>query len=165
MKGKKAIHWGGGLGGTIQIAPWKCNFGIYLDIQIYYLDIQAITTFLCLILVLYVLVPSIYSIFYLITALLKSEVFRHSKAYSSQLSTYRYWTGFIVKRKQVHIPIILAYLKIYFFLVAYFAPKKYALFKNFPIFFCFFFQKEIIGHTYICTKCNNYFKFTISLKS
>ena len=37
-KGKKVIHWGGP-GGTIQIASWKCNFGIYLDIQIYYLDI------------------------------------------------------------------------------------------------------------------------------
>ena len=29
----------------------------------------------------------------------------------------------------------------------------------------FFFQKEIIGHTHICTKCNDNFKFTISLKS
>ena len=64
--------WGNG--GTIQIASWKCNFGIYLDIQVYYLDIKAITTLLCLILVLYVLVPSIDSFFYLITALLKSEV-------------------------------------------------------------------------------------------
>ena len=27
------------------------------------------------------------------------------------------------------------------------------------------FQKEIIRHTYICTKCNNDFKFTLSLKS
>ena len=57
--GKKVIHLGNG--GTIQIASWKCNFGIYLDIQVYYLDIQAITTLLCLLLVLYVLVPSIYS--------------------------------------------------------------------------------------------------------
>ena len=51
MKGKKVIHCGGALGngGTIQIASWKCNFGIYLDIQ-------AISTLLCLLLVLYVLV-------------------------------------------------------------------------------------------------------------
>ena len=27
----------------------------------------------------------------------------------------------------------------------------------------FFFHKDIIGHTYICTKCNNNFKFTLSL--
>ena len=75
MKGKEVINWGGP-GGIIQIASWKCNFGIYLDIQ-------AITTLLCLLLVLYVLVPSIYSFFYCTTALLKSDVFRHSKAYSS----------------------------------------------------------------------------------
>ena len=112
MKGKKVIHWGAwGNGGTIQIASWKCNFGIYLDvqlyyldihvyyldiqvyyldiqvyyldIQVYYLDIQAITTLLCLLLVLYVLVLSIYSIFYLTTALLKSDIFWLSKASSS----------------------------------------------------------------------------------
>ena len=38
----KKLSWGNG--GTVQIASWKCNFGIYLDIQVYYLDIQAITT-------------------------------------------------------------------------------------------------------------------------
>ena len=50
MKGKKVIHWGGpgGNGGTVQILSWMCNFNIYLDIQVYYLDIQAITTLLCL---------------------------------------------------------------------------------------------------------------------
>ena len=72
IKGEKVIHWGGGNGGTVQIASWKCNFSIYLDIQ-------AITTLLCLILVLYVSVPPIYSFFYLTTALLKSDIFRHSK--------------------------------------------------------------------------------------
>ena len=46
MNGKKVIHWGGpgGNGGTDQISSWKCNFSIYLDIQVYYLDIQTITT-------------------------------------------------------------------------------------------------------------------------
>ena len=41
VMGKKVIHWGAawGNGGTIQIASQKCNFGIYLDIQVYYLDI------------------------------------------------------------------------------------------------------------------------------
>ena len=81
MEGKKVIHGGGGgacqNGRTVQIASWKRNFGIYLDIQVYYLDIQALTTLSCLLLVLYVLVLSIYSIFYLTTALL------HSKSYSS----------------------------------------------------------------------------------
>ena len=82
MNGKEVIHWGrpGGNGGPVLISSWKCNFSIYLDIQVYYLDIQAITTFLCLLLVLYVLFPSIHSIFYVTTTLLKSDVFRHSKA-------------------------------------------------------------------------------------
>ena len=78
MKGRKFIQQGGawGNGGTVQIASWKCNFCIYLDMQVYYLDILVITTLLCVLLVLYVLDPSIYSIFYLTTALLKSDVFR-----------------------------------------------------------------------------------------
>ena len=62
--------------GNVLILSWKCNFRIYFDIQ-------AITTLLCLLLVLYVLIPSIHSFFYFRTALLKSDVFRHSKAYSS----------------------------------------------------------------------------------
>ena len=47
----KVIHWGGGAkvnGGTILISSWKYNYSIYLDIQVYYLDIQAISTLLCL---------------------------------------------------------------------------------------------------------------------
>ena len=83
MKGKKVIHSGGGGWGnvgTVLISSWKCNFGIYLDIQLYYFDIQAITKLLCLLMVLYVLVPSIQSILYVTTALLKSDVFRHSEA-------------------------------------------------------------------------------------
>ena len=86
MKGKKVIHWGGpgGNGQTVLISSWKSNFSIYLDIQVYYVDIRAITTLLCLLLVLNVLAPSIHSMFYVTTALLKSDVFRHSKAYGSQ---------------------------------------------------------------------------------
>ena len=50
----KKLSTGGAWGnmGTVQIASWKCNFGIYLDIQVYYLDIQEITALLCLLLVL-----------------------------------------------------------------------------------------------------------------
>ena len=82
MKDKKVIHLGapGGNWGTLLISSWKCNFSIYLNIQVYYLDIQAIITLSCLILVLYVLLPSIHSIFYVTTALQKSDGFRHSKA-------------------------------------------------------------------------------------
>ena len=51
---KKVIHWGvpGGYGGTVLISSWKCNYSIYLDIKIYYLDIQAIPTLSWLLLVL-----------------------------------------------------------------------------------------------------------------
>ena len=88
MKGKEVIHWGGpgGNGGPILISSRRCNFSIYLDIQVYYLDIQAITTLLGLISVhyfSYVLIPSIHSIFYVTTVLLKSDVFWHSKRYGS----------------------------------------------------------------------------------
>ena len=85
MKGKNVIHLGGpgGNGGPVLILSWKCYFSIYLDIQVCYLDIQAITTLLCLILVLYVLLPSIHSIFCVTTALLKSDLFRYAKAYGS----------------------------------------------------------------------------------
>ena len=85
IKGKKVIHWKGAWGneGTVLISSWKCNFSIYLNIKVYYLDIQAISTLLCLLLVLYVLVISIDSFFYLTTALVKSDIFQYSKAYSS----------------------------------------------------------------------------------
>ena len=58
-------------------------------------------------------------------------------------------------------------LIIYFFILKLLIlPKIHALFKKFhKISYSFFFQKEIIGHTYICTKCNDDFKFTVSLKS
>ena len=42
---KLSIWWGpGGNEGPVLISSWRCNFSIYLDIQVYYLDIQAITT-------------------------------------------------------------------------------------------------------------------------
>ena len=51
---KKVIHCEGaeGNGGTIIISSWQCNYSIYIDIQVYYLDIQAISTLLCLLLIL-----------------------------------------------------------------------------------------------------------------
>ena len=55
-------------------------------------------------------------------------------------------------------------LLIYFFTNSYFAPQKYANLKKFPkIYYSFFFHKDIIGHTYTCNKCNDNFKFTLSL--
>ena len=63
---KKLSTKGGAWGneGTILISSWKCDFSIYLDIQIYhldiqvcYLDIQAISTLLCL-LFIHTIMPS-----------------------------------------------------------------------------------------------------------
>ena len=132
---KKVIHlsWGpGGNGGTVLIFSWKCNFAIYLDIQA--------ITLLCLLLVLCVLFPSIESFFYLITALLKSDIVWHSKDYSSYsfqptgIKLGSLWRG-------------------------NFTISKYSV-----KFIIDFFQKKIFGHTYIFTKCIDNFKFTISLK-
>ena len=53
----------------------------------------------------------------------------------------------------------------FLFLKLFILWKKCVFHKKIPkIYYSFFFQKKIIGNTYICTKCNN-FKFTISLKS
>ena len=54
MNIKNVIYWGGvgGNGGTVLISSWKCNYSIYLDIQVYYLDIQAISTLLFLLMLL-----------------------------------------------------------------------------------------------------------------
>ena len=70
--------------GTVIISSWKCNFSIYLDIQVYYLDIQAISTLLCLLLVLDVLVPSIDSFFYS-TTLLKIVYFAPKNAHIKKI--------------------------------------------------------------------------------
>ena len=80
-----------------------------------------------------------------------------------QFSTYMHRTGFIVKKKQVDIKNYLGIPKnrdFFFsiFKVVYFATQKDALFKKLDIFF-FFFQKDIMGQTYLCTKCNYNIKF------
>ena len=126
MKGKKVIHYVGN-GGTVQIASWKCNFSIYLDVQVYYLDIQAITTLLCLLLILCVclLLP--------------------------QFSTYRHLTWFTVKRKQVCITNYLGLpVNWFFFKVAYFAQKKCA-FQKIPknLLFFFFSKRDNWAYVYM----------------
>ena len=102
---KKVIHLEGGgrgNGGTVLMSFWKCNHSIYLDIQVYYLDIH---TFM----------PSIGSWCVIINFSIIQVIFRfssrhlpekwHFRSLQSlllpQFSTYRHRTGFIVKRKQV----------------------------------------------------------------
>ena len=134
---KKVSTRGGGYGngGTDQIASWKCNCRYLLGYPSIYLDIKAITTLLCLLLVLYVLVPSIYSIFFLTTALLKSDIFRHSKAYSHSFQPTGIRLGSLWRGNRCVLSIISAYLSIGYFLffkVAYFAPQKICTFQKIP---------------------------------
>ena len=92
IKGKKLSNTGPwGNGGQVLISSWKCNFSIYLDIQIYYLDIQAITTLVCIILILYVLFPSIHSIFYVTTTLLKQPLSGTQKPKAPQVLDLKGW--------------------------------------------------------------------------
>ena len=137
MKGKNVIHWGVGLGngGTVLM----CWFLLFIHFS--------------------TLKPLSWKVTFSGT----------QKPSPPQFPTYKYRTGFIVKRKQVRIKTYLG-LPInwcFFFIlnVAYFAPPKYAnLKKIYKIYYYFFFQKEIIGNTYIFIKCINNLKFTISLK-
>ena len=156
MEDKKSYPPGGN-GRTVLISSWKCNFSIYLDIQVYYLDIQAIPHSmpsigsLC--------VPSIHLFFLSYNHYPEKWHFLSLKSLLLlQFSTYRHPTGFIVKRKQVRITnylgILINCLK-----------KKLKLLKKCEFKNIRFFFKEIIRHTYICTKCNDNFKFIISLKS
>ena len=57
MNIKNVIYWDGAGGMVLTaldflISSWNCNYSIYFDIQVHYLDIQAISTLLCLLLVL-----------------------------------------------------------------------------------------------------------------
>ena len=143
VKDKKVIHRGGwGNGGTIQIASWKCNFSIYLDIQ-------AITTLFCLLLVLYVLVPSIYSFFYLTTALLKLDIFRHSKSFAAHSFNLQAsdWVHCEEETGAYYQLYRHTYKLVFFFLeiskVYYFAPKNTRISKNSLKFIIhFFFTKR-----------------------
>ena len=54
---------------------------------------------------------------------------------------------------------------LFIYKVADFAKKKHFSKNSLKFSINFFLQKPAIGHTYICTKCIDNFKFTISLKS
>ena len=93
--------WGGG--GGIGELSWNCNFNIYLDIQVYYLDIQAITTLLCL----YWFHMCCFLLFIQIVCYNRSpEKWRVPTLKSLRLPefwTYKDGTRFILKRNKVSI--------------------------------------------------------------
>ena len=103
---------------------------------------------------------------------MKSDIFWHSKAYSSyssqptgiglgSLSRGNRWAY-----RKVFGKTIIGKFFLQIFKVVYFAQKKYVHFKKFhKIYNSIFFQKPIIGNTYIFTKYIDNFKFSISLKS
>ena len=71
-------------------------------------------------------------------------------------------TGVYYQLSRFTYRLVLFFLQIF---NGYFAQKCALLKKFVKICYSFFFQKEIIGHMYICTKCNDNFKFAISLNS
>ena len=163
------VCWGNG--GTVLILSWKCNFNISLDIQVYYLDSHVINTLLCLLFVLYVLVPSIHSFFYPTATLLKSDVFRHSKAYSSHsfrptgIGLGSLWRGYTYAYRKVYGKNYKLVKKNCNFFKLTMLPKKYVYFKKFPkIYYSFCFQNDFL-YTYICSKSIYKYIFLISLKS
>ena len=145
------------MGGTVQIASWKCNFNIYLDIQ-------AITTLLCLLFLLYVHFSTLQLLSWKVTFSgiqnpLQPTVFnlQASDWVHCKEETGAYYQLY---RHTYKLVIFLQASK-----VSYFAPQKYVDLKKIPkIYHSFLFAKKIIGHTNIFTECNDNFKFTISLK-
>ena len=131
---QKSYPLGGGAGGNrgpVIISSWRCNFSIYLDIQVYYLDIQAITTlyafywlFMCCFL--------LFNHFSTLQPLSWKVTFSGTKKIiEPQFSTYRHWTGFIVKRKQVRISPCLSF------------PLNWLVFFYFNFESCLFWHKKI----------------------
>ena len=161
-----SIHWGGhgGNGGTVLISSWKCNFGIYFDIQVYYLDPS---TLLGYPINNHTFMPSIGSLcvgsFCLLIFLsynLSPEKWRFPALKSlllPQFWTYRHRTGFIVKWKQLLIKeslcqnfkLVNIFYK--FLKLSILTKQKYAYFKKFHnIYYSIFFKWLSFIHIYIC---------------
>ena len=121
------VAWG--YGGTVLISSWKCNLSIYLDIQVYYLDIQAITT-------LYAFYWFFLFIHFSILQSLSWKVTFSGiqKPAPPTVLNLKASSGFIVKKKQVRITNYLGLPKNwqvnFFFKVAYFAPKNTLISKK-----------------------------------
>ena len=104
-KSKKVIHWWGpgGNWGPVLISSWRCNFSIYVDIQEYYLDIKAITTLLCLILLsmCWLLLFIHFSTLQLLSWKVRFTALKRIRI--PEFWTYKDGTRFILKRNEVSI--------------------------------------------------------------
>ena len=138
IKGKKVIHWAGGLG------EWGSRPNCFLEVQFQYLlgypsillryqsnnhtFRPSIGSFR----------PSIYSFFYLATTLLKRDIFRHSKVFAAHgfQPTASDWllceeeTGAHYQLHRLTHKLWILFFK--FFKVAYFSPQKIRTFQNIP---------------------------------
>ena len=134
----KSYKLGGarGNGETVIITSWKCNYSIYLDIQ-------AISTILCL----------LFIHFSIIQPLSRKVTFSGTQK-PTPPTVFNLQAGFIVKRKQVRMLEYLGTpLNCYFFYKIFnllFLPqKKCTISKNSIKFILFFFlQRDISAYVY-----------------
>ena len=150
-KTKKVIHWGGrgGNRGPVLISSWRCNFSIYLDIQVYYLDIQAITT-LYAFYWLYMCCFLLFSYFSTLQPLSLKVTFSGTKkiieptVFNLQAADWLHCeeeTGAHLSMSQFSSKLVSFFILI--LKVAYFGTKKYAFLKNSLKFIFDFFSKTL----------------------
>ena len=150
-KSKKVIHWGGlgGNGGPVLILSWRCNFSIYLDIQVYYLNVQAITT-LYAFYWLYMCCFLLFSHFSTLHPLSWKVTFSGTKkiieptVFNLQASDWLHCeeeTGAHLSMSQFSSKLVIFF---YFnFESCLFWHKKYVIFKKFPKIYFDFFSKTM----------------------
>ena len=150
------IMWMGmamGMVGTVLISSWKCDFSIYFDIQVITTLYAFYWFFMCWFLLF--ILPSIHSFFNLTTTFLESDVFWHSKAYSScSFQPTGIGLGSLWRGNRCVLPIISICLYIanflYKFLNLFILLKENVLFKKFStIYYYYFFKKDNWAYVYM----------------
>ena len=136
---KKVIRCGESRGETILISSWKCNYSIYLDIQVHYMDISKQYPHFKPSIGSWCVIINLSIIHVIYTALLKSDVFRHSKAYSSHsFQSTGIKRGSLWRGNLCILPIISNSCKLFYYYIFYLfilPPKKMCLSKISIIFF------------------------------
>ena len=139
-KSKKVIHWDGpgGNGGPVLISSWRCNFSIYLDVQVYYLDIQAITT-LYGFYWLYMCCFLLFSYFSTLQPLSRKVTFSRTKKIIEPTVFNLQALDWLHCEEEACAHLSMSQFSsklVSFFIlilkVAYFGTKKYVFFKKFP---------------------------------
>ena len=145
----------GGNVGPVLISSWRCNFSIYLDIQVYYLDMQAITT-LYPFYWLYMCCFLLFSHFSTLQPLSWKVTFSGTKkiieptVFNLQVSDWLHCeeeTGAHLSMSQFSSKLVSFFVLI--LKVAYFGTKKYVIFKKLPKIYFWFFLKKTFTKVYI----------------